>query len=135
MKYVDLNLPSGTQWCADNEDGFYFYHDAVDKYGEKLPSKEQWEELIAHCTWKWNGTTRCYDITGTNGNSISLPANGYGVVHKTINGEGMSGYYWSSTPYKFDFAWYLGFVSKTVYLNEGSRSLKHSVRLVANAEN
>ena len=41
--YVDLGLPSGTYWKESNESGFYNYDNAVSKFGDKLPTKEQLE--------------------------------------------------------------------------------------------
>ena len=40
--YVDLGLPSGILWKANNESGFYDYDSAVNKYGNKLPTHEHW---------------------------------------------------------------------------------------------
>lgn len=42
-----------------------------------IPSRAEWEELHNRCTWTWNKEMEGYDITGPNGNSIFLPANGY----------------------------------------------------------
>ena len=49
QQYVDLGLPSGTLWKAENEiAGHYTYEEAVVKFESKLPTKEQWEELPQH---------------------------------------------------------------------------------------
>ena len=48
--YVDLGLPSGTLWKEQNEiDGFCTYEQAMALFGNDLPTKEQWEELILSC--------------------------------------------------------------------------------------
>ena len=44
--YTDLGLPSGTKWKNFNATGFYTYDEAVSKFGNRLPTKEQWEELL-----------------------------------------------------------------------------------------
>ena len=54
--YVDLGLPSGTKWKSANEtggyNGFYTFDEAVSTFGDKLPTKEQFEELKNNCTWE-----------------------------------------------------------------------------------
>ena len=70
--YADLGLPSGTLWKRQNESGYYTFDEAKEKYGEKLPSRTLWEELKSECEWTWNG--RGYDVTGPNGERISLPS-------------------------------------------------------------
>ncbi|MBQ3982262.1 MAG: hypothetical protein II633_00665, partial [Bacteroidales bacterium] len=72
--YTDLGLPSGTIWKNFNATGFYTYDEAVSQFGNRLPTKQQWEELKAECQWSWNGSG--YKVTGPNGNSIVLPASG-----------------------------------------------------------
>lgn len=52
----------------------------------KMPTKTQMKELIDNCTWEWtqiNGVNG-FKVTGSNGNSIFLPANGY-MLNKTKN--------------------------------------------------
>ncbi len=75
-----------------------------------MPTKEQWEELINNCEWTW--TLNGYNVVGTNGNSIFLPAAGY-RWGGSLNDAGSDGNYWSSslsTDYP-DLAWYLYFYS------------------------
>ena len=69
--YTDLGLPSGTIWKNFNATGFYTSDEAVSQFGNRLPTKKQWEELKAECQWSWNGSG--YKVTGPNGNSIVLP--------------------------------------------------------------
>lgn len=54
MEYADLGLPSGTLWAESNEEGYYTFDEAVEKYGNSLPTREQLEELKSHCQWEWN---------------------------------------------------------------------------------
>ena len=79
----------------------------------RMPTKEEWEELYQKTTWTWtdiNGVKGRL-LTGTNGNSIFLPATGF-----RLDGELIClglGIYWSSTlhshfpergwSYHFDF--------------------------------
>lgn len=128
-EYVDLGLPSGTLWKKTNEKGGYYdYDSAVSKFGDKLPSKEQWEELKGMCTWTWTG--KGYKVTGDNGNSIVLPAAGYRSCNGDVNYVGSWGSYWSSSPSGSEYAWGLYFNSDRVYMDYNRRCGGQSVRLV-----
>lgn len=128
-EYVDLGLPSGTLWKDKNEaGGFYTYEQAVSKFGNSLPTKEQLEELQNSCQWIWNGSG--YKVTGPNGNSITLPAEGYRGCNGSVSCVGSDGDYWSSAPYGSDRAWYLYFDSSRVYMSDYYRCSGQSVRLV-----
>lgn len=123
---VDLGLPSGTLWKDKNEDGgFYTYEQAIYKFGDKLPTKEQFEELKNKCQWTWTGNG--YKVIGPNGNSISLPAAGYRACDGSVSSDGC---YWSSTPNGSGRAWSLGFYSGSVYMGNSVRCGGRSVRLV-----
>ena len=76
--YVDLGLQSGTKWCAENEEGFYDFETAMEKFGTNMPTKAQIEELQNTCNWNWTEIdgVNGYTVTGPNGNSIFLPAIG-----------------------------------------------------------
>ena len=128
--FVDLGLPSGTKWKAINEEGYYDYDAAAEKYGAYLPTKEQFQELIACCIWEWNGEG--YVVKGANGNSILLPAAGYRYCNGGVGDVGTDGYYWSSTPYDSDYAWRLYFDSSEVNMSYSYRCYGRSVRLVQN---
>jgi len=125
--YVDLGLPSGTLWKDKNESGFYDYDAAVQKFGNKLPTKGQLQELVTKCQWTWTGSG--YKVVGPNGKSIYLPAAGYRYCDGDVD-VGSCGVYWSSTPLGSDFAWYLGFNSGGVYMYNYNRCDGRSVRLV-----
>ena len=131
--YTDLGLTSETIWKKINATGFYTYDEAVSQFGDRLPTKEQWEELKAECQWTWNGSG--YKVTGPNGNSIVLPASGIRDCVGSVKYVGSFGYYWSSMPKGSDYAWYLYFYSGGVGMNygsryNGSRCYGHAVRLV-----
>ena len=135
--YVDLGLPSGTLWKNANEGGedtFYNYNYAVRRFGNKLPTTEQLEELIDKCAWQrttQNGVNG-YKVTGPNGNSIFLPAAGYSACDGYELSGGRRGYYWSSSPYNLASAWHLVFDSSGVSVNGETRCRGFSVRLVQN---
>ena len=126
--YVDLGLPSGTLWKAKNEEGFYSYEQAVNRFGNNLPTKEQYAELKDKCRWTWTGND--YKVVGPNGNSIVLPAAGFRHCSGTVYYVCSDGSYWSSTPNGSDNAWNLYFYSGEVYMGYRNRCYGHSVRLV-----
>lgn len=127
--YVDLGLPSGTLWKAENEDcGFITYDQAVNFYGNSLPTKEQFEELKNNCLWTWMGNG--YKVKGKNGESIVLPAAGYRSCDGSVYGVGWGGYYWSSTPNGSEYAWFLDLYSGGVNMFNNYRCSGRSVRLV-----
>lgn len=136
-QYVDLGLPSGTKWKSSNEtggkNGFYTYDEAVKAFGNKLPTKEQLEELHYYCKWVWLSDKRAYKVTGLNGNFIVLPAAGTRscAVSGSVTNVGGFGYFWSSTPDGSASAWSLGFYSDKVYITSAvNRCGGQSVRLV-----
>ena len=64
----------------------------------RMPTKAEQDELRNNCTWEWttqNGVNG-YKVTGSNGNSIFLPAAGYRYGTEAIS-RGSYGYYWSSS--------------------------------------
>ncbi len=64
----------------------------------RMPTAEEINELIGGCTWKWtkkNGV-RGYEVKGTNGNVIFLPAAGCRKGFESQDIREM-GYYWSSS--------------------------------------
>ena len=127
--YIDLGLPSGTMWKNSNAKGFYTYDEAVSQFGKRLPSQEQWEELMDKCEWTWTGNG--YKVVGPNGNSIVLPAAGYlSFDDGQLEGEGDYGGYWSSTPMGAYDAWSLTFGSEGVGGGVTVRPNTVSVRLV-----
>lgn len=75
------------------------YDAAIRNWSEpwRMPTKEDMEELVQYCTFKWDTTNGINGalITGPNGNSIFLPAGGSCVYARTDN-VGEVGAYWSS---------------------------------------
>ena len=133
--YVDLGLPSGTLWKESNEGDqgngeivYYDYDEAVQHFGSSLPTKEQWEELNNSCTWSWNGSG--YNVTGPNGQTITLPAGGNRGFSGRVYDMWEAGFYWSTTPKDSEGAWDLEFDSSGVDMDHADRRLGQSVRLV-----
>lgn len=86
-----INATNSVSTRPDNKSTIEPYDDvATYKWGKKwrMPLKEEFDELIDCCEWKWtaqNGV-KGYLVTGPNGNSIFLPTT-----------EGNSSRYWSSS--------------------------------------
>ncbi len=96
-------------------------------YYYSIPTKEEWDELIANCKWQrhMNGVV----ARGPNGNILYFPLAGYWSGYE-LNDAGSEGYYWSSTldEYSPDDAWffYVGpnkHVSYDYYRSQG-RSIR-----------
>ena len=104
----------------NNESGQYFVLDCIDDAANvnwggawRMPTNDEWSELIDNCTWTWTDDYNGTGVAGLivtsniNGNSIFLPAAGYRYndgLH-----AGYIGLYWSSTGYD-------GFSTEIYYL-------------------
>ena len=79
---ADISIYEGTADIAGNDT----YDAATAAWGSawKMPTQAQLEELKNDCTWTWgtyDGTSiKGFLVTGSNGNSIFLPAAGYVIV-------------------------------------------------------
>lgn len=75
--YIDLGLPSGKVWKAENERGSYNYDNAIKIYGTKIPNRQDWIELRDKCRWVWQNSlfNKGYNVIGPNGRSIFFPTN------------------------------------------------------------
>ena len=127
--YVDLGLPSGTLWKRQYESGFYTYDEALNRFGNKLPERHHFVELINECTWIWMDEYG-YKVVGPNGNSITFPAAGYRFCSGDLYNVGPYGRYWSSTPNASDGAWSLDADLIGVNVDYSNRCSGRSVRLV-----
>ncbi|MGM9851834.1 MAG: hypothetical protein ACI306_06815 [Muribaculaceae bacterium] len=65
----------------------------------RMPTNAEMQELIDNCTWTWttDGDRVGYMVTGSNGNSIFLPAAGW-RDGKSLEYPGQFGCYWCSSP-------------------------------------
>lgn len=122
-KYINIgNNISGTK-----------YDVARQKWGGswRMPTEAEIGELIIKCKWtfcKYKGVSG-YKVTGSNGNSIFLPAAGY--RDGTSLGRGGSyGDYWSATLVEDYDAWDLNFGNGGYGSYFYDRSLGHTVRPV-----
>ena len=102
----------------------------------RMPTKAQFDELRAECTWQWNGSG--YLVTSKkNGATLILPAAGY-RDGSSLNGSGIYGYYWSRSlsPGSSNNAYDLGFYSGNVGTYNGYyRYDGQSVRAVRVSQN
>ena len=112
------------------------YDAATANWGDswRMPTRDEMEELINSCTWTWtkeNGVNGRL-VTGSNGNSIFLPAAGY-RYGTSLEHAGSYGYYWSSTPSSSyaDGAYGLYFDSSSHYVSSDYRNCGHTVRPVS----
>ena len=99
--------------------------------GWKMPTKAQFDELLANTTDEWtaiNGVNG-HKFTASNGKYIFFPAAG-GVDGGSLSGRGSSGYYWSRSFYSSSGAWLLYFHSSGRYVDAYGRSAGFSVRAV-----
>lgn len=84
-----------------NISGNSYYDAARANWGStwRLPTRAELQELVDKCTWKWRTRDQSngYEVTGSNGQSIFIPAAGRRYMSSLYNaGEG--GYYWGSSP-------------------------------------
>ena len=151
FKWVDLGLPSGTLWSDLNvgansfgEIGFFYPHDVVrylkristaNSSSLRMPSVKHFKELRNHCEWQWrtsyNGfNTPGYLVTGSNGNSIYLPAAG-NIKDETPRRYGIDGDYWAADTKGSSRAYNLDFSESTITPNDNSpETMLFSLRLI-----
>lgn len=72
----------------------------------RIPTKEEWEELVREC--KWSGGGSSWTVQGPNGNVIYLGLTG-GENGSSVFPTYNSGCYWTSTRYSDTEAYYLHF--------------------------
>jgi hypothetical protein len=144
-RYCNGDYDQLTKYCSRSSYGYNGFTDnlttlqlgddaATANYGGRTPTKEEWQELMDHTTIQWttqNGVNGCR-FTGSNGNSLFLPAAGL-RGDSSLYGDGDYGYYWSSSlgtdPGRaWDFSF--GFGSDYQYAGSGIRYYGYSVRAV-----
>ena len=97
----------------------------------RMPTKDEIQELLDNTIKEWaqvNGVNG-YKFTGSNGNSIFIPASGY-CNDGSVYNVGYGGYVWSSslrTSNPYD-AWYLYFYSSNCSMTNSNRCNGRSVR-------
>lgn len=125
--YVDLGLPSGTLWKAQNEPGFYMYITAKNKFQKNLPNSSQFDELRNNCSWKYTG--QGFRVTGPNGNTLFFPFTGYRDCDEDLEREGITTRFWLvGGGDSYSYYYYLSKDNKGS--STDSNCLGHCVRLV-----
>lgn len=109
--FIDLGLPSRTLWATENEPGYHQFDKAVKTFGDMLPSAEAWEELFDQCRHEWDNKRTGLVLTGPNGNTLFLPADGWKGWNKETEElnekvyydacHGVHGCYWSSSRFEY----------------------------------
>lgn len=100
----------------------------------RIPTKEEYEELVNNCTWEWT-TKNGIDghlVTGPNGNSIFIPVAGY-LTYDWDNAVGKLGNYWSSslsTNNDPNEAYFLAMDKNRAWMSQGDRYIGRSIRPV-----
>lgn len=125
-------------WDVEMEDigGDPEYDVATSEWGDdwRLPTEEDFNELVEECEWKWMKKKGVYGmrVKGPNGNSIFLPAAGF-RDGSSPDDAGENGCYWSSTPDESNsyYACGLDFDSGDQEVNWNFRNFGHSVRPVS----
>lgn len=93
------DYPAGVSWPPNNISGTDLDIVKMNWGGEwRLPTDDEMKELMNDCAWAWETVNDAhgYRVTGPNGNSIFLPANGYRYA-EAADAKGVSGNYWSGT--------------------------------------
>lgn len=142
-KWCNGSSDTQTKYCTDSSYGIVDNKTVLDpeddvahmKWGGgwRMPTWLDIQELCCNCSWEWTSVNgvKGYEVVGTNGNSIFLPAAGYRTGTE-VNGRGSYGYYWSGTLRKngSDYAYGLYFYSGLCDWGCYDRSLGFTVRPV-----
>jgi uncharacterized protein (TIGR02145 family) len=104
--------------------------------GYRVPTKAQWDGVVANNTktnvGSFSNSATNYGAGKKFGDQLMLPAAG---CRDGNNGaliyRGYYGFYWSSTEYDSNYAWYLGFDSSNAGTYHSYRTNGISVRCVA----
>lgn len=140
-KYYNDSSSTMTKYCTDSSYGTVDNKTTLDPEDDaahvnwggnwRMPTRMEQDELHNKCTWTWtslNGVSG-YRVTGTNGNSIFLPAAGYRNDTDLLD-AGSLGYYWSSSLGEYNYAFSLRFNSLYCDWGYGNRYDGQSVRAV-----
>ncbi len=110
--------PTDDKTVLDLEDDAAHVHMGGDWH---MPTKEQYEELIANTYSIWTTQNGVYGrlFTTDYHGSVFIPAFGY-VYNGSLNHDGSEGYVWSSSVNEFlNYAWYLYFTINSDYRSNG----------------
>ena len=121
---------------VENISGNEEYDVAALSWGDtwRMPTYEEMMELKDYCTWKWTSQfgVKGYRVTGSNGNSIFLPAAGM-KSGESIYGNNSEGRYWSASQFQnyTTMAYALDFNKDTFFMNLHNRAGGECVRPVS----
>ncbi len=149
-KWCEGSISTMTKYCISNSygnDGFTDGKTELDvdddaayvNWGTAwcMPSSEQFDELRTKCTWTWTvkNNVNGFEVKGTNGNSIFLPAAGR-RDRSSLEVAGSGGLYWTRALDEIysSGAWYLGFLSAGFGAETSRRCVGFSVRPVRFSE-
>lgn len=137
-----------SKYCNNSNYGYNGYSDSLTTLqsaddaatecmgdGARIPTKEEWQELIDNTTAIWttqNGINGCR-FTAENGKTLFLPASGSRWENE-LDDAGECGRYWSAsllTP-RPSGAWGFSFESEYQSVESGDRFIGRSVRPVRN---
>ena len=106
-------------------------------YGWRMPSREDFDEIVTYCTktWTTRNNVNGYLITGPNGNTMFLPASG-GRGDGNIYESGSCGFYWLNSVYTDDtqFAWGFLLDSDSFFETSYYRMYGQTIRPVCNRQ-
>ena len=143
-KWCNGSYDTQTKYCTNSSYGNVDNNTVLDPEDDaaavnwggtwRMPTDAEWTELRTECNWTWttqNGING-YLVTGTNQNSIFLPAAGY-RYYTGLDGAASYGSYWSSSLYTGDpdRAWFVDFSSDGVGRYYNDRCNGRSVRAVS----
>ena len=135
---VEVNINKYNQVIGDGALDYKYCLDLIDdaaynNWGStwRMPTEEEFDELVKKCSWKWieKERVRGYLVTSkVNNNSIFLPA--AGQIQATFGYEGI-GYYWTSNLSKDSStsAHDYSFISDDKNFSEGSVGMSRYVGL------
>lgn len=140
--YRYLNYKTDTWMSLGNEISGSTYDVAKRNWSSnwRMPTREEFEELVSNCTWTWtsNSGISGYEVTGKNKQSIFLPANGSFYINEKGGKAGIWGEYWSGT-YKTTTKFYshsygLAFTQSKINVDGHGREVGFAVRPVTTAD-
>jgi hypothetical protein len=65
--------------------------------GWRMPTKEEFQELMDSCSWEFDKNRQGFLVTGRNGNSIFLPAGGFKSGDRDYLNYGSAAYFWTGS--------------------------------------
>lgn len=99
----------------------------------RMPTYDEFVELRDKCTWTWTERDgiKGYEVKGSNGNSIFLPAGGYKGGSGARQGNGQGRYWSASNANLGGFAMQLIFTADTVNIEAMLQGCGQNVRAVS----